>query len=115
MKKEASAAPAEEKPRPLFRLKLDHDEVYFGCEPFEGIAGASDVVLDHAPDNPPGIYRWSREHRRFEPLPKEKQKDAPEAPTLEQAFYAFVKFGADNPIAKAWCDWFEKSLEGPES
>ena len=110
-----TSAPAEEAARPQFRLILDHDDVYFGCEQVfdrEQI-GERDIVLDHAPDNLPGQYRWSREHNRLEPLPEQSRKDKPGAPTLEQAFYAFVKFGADSPRTKAWCEWFEKTIEGP--
>lgn len=119
MNKEASAAPAEETVRPQFRLKLDHDDIYFGAEPFKGIAGAGDVILDHAPDNVAGRYRWSREHNRLEPLPKEKQKEEPGAPTLEQAFYeltsALLDVGAlKAPLPRrltAWLAAFEKSIE----
>ncbi len=121
MKKDASAEPAEEKVRPRFRLKLDHDDVYFGCELLgkDEPTAETEIVLDHEPDNPPGRYRWSREHNRLEPLPKEKQKDAPEAPTLEQAFYDLVDVliggGALNaplpPRLSAWRKWFEKTFD----
>jgi hypothetical protein len=115
---DAPTAPADEKPRPVFRLKLDHEDVYFGSEPFEGIAGACDVVLDHAPDNVPGRYHWSREHSRLEPLPKEKQKEELGGPTLEQAFYDLTKMVMDpeglmTPTRRlaAWCAWFEKTID----
>jgi|SRR5690348_375890 hypothetical protein len=118
MAKEKSAAPAEEAARPMFRLKLDHDDVFFGSEPFApgDTVGARDVILDHQPDNLPGRYRWSREHDRFEPLQKEKQKAEQGAPTLEQAFYELaraVHLPDDKglPRLQAWCEWFEKTVE----
>lgn len=120
MKKETSAPAAEEPARPsrmLYKLTLDHDDVYFGCEPIAEELAASlterDVVLDHAPDNPPGRYRWLRPEKRLEPLPKERQKDEPGAPTLEQAFYDLAKYGAATPRVAAWCAWFEKTIEAP--
>lgn len=98
-----------------FRLKLDHDGVYFGSEALlegeEVALGADDVVLDHAPDNAPGLYRWSRKEARLEALPKAQQKAAPGAPTLEQAMHEFFTLGFAGPKAKAWCEWFEKSID----
>ena len=117
MQKEESAAPAEEAARSMFRLKLDHDDVFFGSEPVAigDTIGARDVILDHQPDNIPGRYRWSREHHRLEPLAKEKQKAELGAPTMEQAFHALIQSGPDNPVTKAWCDWFVKSLDAKGS
>jgi len=116
MKKEPSAPAAEEPARPLFRLKLDHDDVYFGCETIAATSevSESDVVLDHAPDNAPGCYRWLRDLKRLEPLPKAQQKTEPGAPTLEQAFYCLVKHGANEQHVQAWIAWFEKTIEGPD-
>jgi hypothetical protein len=105
-----------------FRLKLDHDDVYFGCEEVlageEITFGADDVVLDHAPDNAPGMYRWSRTGKRFEPLPKTQQKTELGAPTLEQAFYELTSAwmqgaGPDSlpPRVMAWRAGFEKSID----
>lgn len=112
MEEEISAT-AEEPARLLFRLKLDHDDVYFGCEPIEeSVIAVGDVVLDHAPDNPPGRYRWSRDQIQLEPLPESKQKAAPGAPTLEQAFQDFLLNGAEGPRVKAWREWFESTVEG---
>src|SRR6267142_1683721 len=123
MQKEESA-PAEEpvRPRQMFRLKLDHDDIYFGCEaiPEGEEPKADDVLLDHAPDNPPGQYRWMRAQKRLEALPKERQKTEPGAPTLEQAFYEMVGAAIDEgalkvplpPRITAWLVWFEKSIDG---
>ena len=114
MQKKESAA-AEAPSRPLFRLELDHDGVYFGVKELlageELALGADDVVLDHAPDNAPGMYRWSREHKRLEPLPKAQQKKEPGSPTLEQAFYGYLMNGSADPRTKAWIDSFEKSFD----
>lgn len=107
------SAPAEEPARLLFRLKLDHDDVYFGCEPIEESAIAEgDVVLDHAPDNAPGRYGWLRDQKKLEPLPESKQKAALGAPTLEQVFHDFLLNGAEGSRVKAWREWFESTLEG---
>lgn len=118
--KEEISVQAEEAPRPRFRLKLDHDDVYFGCEEIsqeeaDAHLGVNDVVLDHAPDNAPGQYRWLREEKRFHALEKAQQKTVAGAPTLEQAFYDFVKNGELAHKTKAWCDWFEKTLDGKGS
>ena len=118
-KKESAPAesPADETPAPAprrFRLELDHDGIYFGAQELAGeqqALGADDVILDHMPDNAPGMYRWSREHRRLEPLPKAQQKKEPGAPTLEQAFYGFLANGPEDPRTRAWRDWFEKTLD----
>jgi hypothetical protein len=132
MKKDASApaedparpepdiAPVAEASRPQFRLELDHDDVYFGCEELGGETAvvADDVVLDHAPDNAPGQYRWLRAENRFHPLPKAQQKTEPGAPTLEQAFYDLLVMLAPEPAAKfapriqAWAAAFEKTIDG---
>lgn len=116
MEKEGSA-PAEEAPRPLFRLKLDHDDVYFGCEPIpETEAMDGDAILDHAPDNAPGKYRWSREFQRLEPLIPDKQKTEPGAPTLEQAFCDLIEslpVMIDLPKSVfAWRAWFRTTVDG---
>lgn len=107
------SAPAEEPARPFFRLRLDHDDVYFGCDEISQDAVIeSDVVLDHAPDNPPGRYRWNREHQRLQVLPTEQQKAAQAAPTLEQAFQDFLLNGAEGARVKAWRKWFETTTDG---
>jgi hypothetical protein len=126
MLNEESASPAEEKARPRFLLKLDHDDVYFGCEALpdggELSLGPDDVVLDHAPDNAPGQYRWLREEKRFHALLKTQQKTAPGAPTLEQAFYeltqSWLQGAGPNslpPRVEAWRTQFRKTLDGAGS
>jgi hypothetical protein len=105
-----------------FKLNLDHDDVYFGCQELlageEVALGADDVVLDHAPDNAPGQYRWLRDEKMFVPLAKAQQKTEPGSPTLEQAFYDLLKALAPEGGAKfgkrieAWAATFEKTLEG---
>lgn len=112
---EEEARPEPAAPRPRYKLNLDHDDVYFGCEPIAPgeDPAAGDIVLDHAPDNAPGQYRWLREEKKFHALGKAQQKTVQGAPTLEQAFYDFVKYGADTPRVEAWCAWFEKTIEAP--
>lgn len=143
MENEASAPAAEEPPRPLFRLKLDHDDIYWGCEAIaerDAVSlGERDVVLDHAPDNQPGLYRWIRAKKVtiqpigleayeienpgfFEVLPKERQKAEPSAPTLEQAFYELAIAVSQSGVLKeynaargarlvAWLAAFEKTID----
>lgn len=111
---EESARPESEiARRPRYKLNLDHDDVYFGCEPIAPgeDPAAGDVVLDHAPDNAPGQYRWLREEKRFHALGKAQQKTVQGAPTLEQAFYGFLTGGPQDPRTKAWCDWFETTFD----
>ena len=125
MQKVPSAPAAEEPARPLFRLKLDHDDVYFGCETIAATSevSESDVVLDHAPDNAPGCYRWLRDLKRLEPLPKAQQKTEPGAPTLEQALcellIALIQTEALRtplpPRLGAWLAWFEKTIDAKPS
>jgi hypothetical protein len=102
----------------LHRAKLDHDGVYWGTEEVKKL-GAGDVEVPAACDLRPGAYKFvpkNAEHDgRFEPLPKAAQKAAPGAPTLEQAFHAFVKSGYDAPRVKAWCEWYEKNVMGASS
>ena len=62
-------------------------------------------------DLPGGKYRWDGVGT-FVPLPVERQKRAEEAPTLEEAFYAFLKEGPAAPSVDAWLAWYEKTLDG---
>ncbi len=63
-------------------------------------------------DLPGGKYRWDTDACQFVPLPPERQKLAEEAPTLEEAWYAFLKEGAAAPTVAAWMEWYERSLDG---
>lgn len=104
---------------PAFRLKLDHDRVFWGVEMIESaaLADADDVVLDHEPDNQPGAYRWDAEARALLPLPPSKIKVAQNVPTLEQAVHALVKHlrheGHALPtVVREWAEAFTKTIEG---
>jgi hypothetical protein len=103
---------------PLYRLKLDHDRIFWGAEPIDVVdMKDSDVVLDHEPDNKPGAYRWDDEVKALMPLPPQKIKAAPDAPTFEQAFRdalrAMDKFGIALPArTAAWCADFDKTIDG---
>lgn len=95
-----------------FKLNLDADGVFFGSTPIDPAAvQPGDVVLDHAPDNPPGCYRWMPEANgvpaHLQPLPKEQQKTAPGAPTLEQAFADYLTNGSTGARVSAWAAWFK--------
>ena len=101
--------------KPIYRLKLDHDGVYWGAEEIE-TAAVGDIVLDHAPDNSPGRYKWNAEQQCFDALPASQIKSAPEAPTLEQAFHhlaqSLKEAGHALPAAVcAWCEEFKQSID----
>lgn len=118
---------------PMVRIaRLDHDLVYWGLgeEMPCGDAKAGDLVfgdpvaipalpegavyVDRGCDLPHGMQRWNATARRFEPLPREQRKAAPEAPTLEQALYDYL---ATLPAAAlptrtaAWCAWFRRTVD----
>ncbi len=63
-------------------------------------------------DLPSGKYRWDVEKQSFIPLPVERQKRTAEAPSLEEAFYAYLKEGALAPTTLEWVTWYEKTLDG---
>lgn len=113
----AAPAPAAP-PRPLFKLKLHHDGVYWGVE--EILAGdiyEGDVVLDHVPDNAPGRFKWNAAEKRFDALAPSQIKTAPEAPSLEQALHDVIASleaagHAIPPAAAAWRAAFKNTLEG---
>jgi len=121
---DTAAAPAAGEalsaPKPVFyRLRLDHDQVYWGAEPVEDAeAHGNAVILDHAPDNPPGRYRWSWQEKRLEPLPPAAVKLAEEAPTYERALYELLKqthqinAPAVPSISIDWAIAWERSFDG---
>ena len=104
-------------PKPLFRLNLDHDGVYWGAieiHPEDYKDG--DITLDHAPDNPLGRYKWNGVLGQMEALPASQIKAAPEAPSLEQAFHHLVRSleeagHAMPPVVAAWRDEFTRTVE----
>lgn len=103
----------------LFRIKLDHDGVYWGAEPADAIdmTNTTDVYLDHCPDNAPGRYRWDAKAGALIALPPSQIKTSPEAPSLDQAFHHLVESlkeaGHALPASvHAWCDEFKKTIDG---
>lgn len=100
-----------------FKLKLDHDGIYWGAEEIAADAvKEGGVVLDHLPDNPPGRYRWDVEMKALIALPSSQVKSAPEAPSMEQAFHSIVESleaaGHDLPVVvRTWRDEFKKSID----
>jgi hypothetical protein len=111
--------------------RLDHDQVYWGLEDHPvkdvkagdlvfGDPSLKDVIpqgavyVDLDCDLPGGKYRWNSQLRRFDPLPRGQQKEMPQAPTLEQAFYDFcLKFGVEQLPTRtaAWCQWMKNSVD----
>lgn len=73
----------------MHRLKLDHDNVYWGAERLAdgAVPGETDIVLDHAPDNAPGRYRYDREKAVFVALAPGQVKAQPTSVTSERALY----------------------------
>lgn len=122
-------------PEPLVALVavLDHDGVYwppleprtpegvrpgelaFGPPELQKVLPEGAVYVDTGCDLTGGRYKWNAELRRFDPLTKAEQKAAPQAPTLEQAFYDFVTNGGQarpqQPRVAAWVDWFLKTID----
>lgn len=101
----------------MFKLKLDHDGVYWGAEAIaETDVKEGDVILDHEPDNAPGRYKWNAEQKRLDALPPTQIKTAPGAPTLDQAFHHLVESlkeagHALPPTVHAWCEEFKKTID----
>jgi len=112
---EELSVPAEAPALALFLLKLDSDDVYFGCAPItEADIPSLDpgaVVVDIAPDNPPGCYRWMRDSGYLAPLEKSQQRTEPGVPTIEQAFYDFLTIGPDAARVMAWREWYAKTVD----
>ena len=102
-------------PKPLWRLNLDHDSIFWGAVQIDADAfKAGDVLLDHCPDNPPGRYRW--DGTALVALPASQVKSAPEAPSLAQAFHHLVESLVEAghalpPAVHAWAKEFQKTLD----
>lgn len=102
---------------PLFRLKLDHNNVYWAAEPVDvSDVCEGDVVLDHEPDNTPGRYRWDAEAKALVALPPSQVKLQPGVPSFEEAFADVLDVleaaGQKLPArAKAWRDGFKRTID----
>lgn len=97
------------------RARLDHDLIYWGVEEVPALA-AGDVAVPADCDLKLGAYRWVPETPErtghFHPLPVAQQKSAPGAPTLEEAFAAFLTGGAEAAPVVAWLAAYNASMEG---
>ena len=104
-------------PKPLYRLKLDHDGIYWDADEIaEAEVKEGDVVLEHMPDNTPGRYKWNAAEKRLDALPPSQVKTQPGAPSFEQAFDALVQSLEDAGhaipgIVTAWREEFKKTLD----
>jgi hypothetical protein len=130
---DGAAEPAAPEPLVALVAVLDHDGVYwppleprlpdavkagelvFGPPELQKVIPEGAVYVDAGCDLAGGQYKWNALMRRFDPLPREQRKEAPKAPTLEQAFYDFVTDGGQarplQPRVAAWVDWFVKTLD----
>ena len=90
------------------RAKLDHDRVYWGVEEVEALA-PDDVEVPADCDLKPGMYRW--DGATFALLAHAQRKSAPEAPTIEQAFYDLLTTGPEAPRVVAWRDWMKQTMD----
>ena len=96
-----------------YRARLDHDRIFWGVEEVEAL-GLEDVGVPADCDLAPGMYRHNAEATpapTFEALPREARKAAPEAPSLEMAFFDLLEIGPDAPRVRAWKEWFVKSFD----
>lgn len=97
------------------RAKIDHDGVYWGVEEVASLA-AGDFEVPADCDCKPGAYRLmpakGDEPAYLEPIEPQNIKAVAGAPTLEQAFYAFLADGPDAPRVKAWREAFKTTVEG---
>jgi len=106
---------------PAWLLKLDADGVYWGAtEISPADVNADDVVLDHMPDNRPGIYKWNAIEARLDPLPKAQQKDVQVAPDLERAFdelcTALAKQNVGlSPLVVEWQAWYRRTVDNKKT
>lgn len=118
----SSLSPQSSALSPLFRLTLDADGIYFGAtEVHPDDVRDGDVVLDHAPDNAHGRYRWDRATSAFEPLPVSQRKDTPGTPSFEDALDALCHWLSDGdelplpaPVA-AWRAAYRRSIDRKKS
>lgn len=104
--------------QPCFRLNLDADGVYFGAtEIHPEDVKEGDVVLDHAPDNAHGKYRWDKESKALHPLPVSQHKESGDAPDLECAFNWLCEWLSDGgqiplpPHVTEWREWYRKTID----
>lgn len=107
--------------KPIYRLKLDHDSVYWGAELFDPswAVADGDVILDHAPDNPPGRYKWSVERQRLEALEPKLVRQAEGEITSDRAFYETLRTLHEcgitpSPVALKWAGEYEKTVDMDE-
>ena len=106
-----------EEAKPFKAAVLDERGVFLRVVELVDESGLGPRHLDLRPlggecDLPGGKYRWDAQACTFVALPRERQKLAEEAPTMEEAWFAFLKEGIDAPTVQAWIQWYEKSLDG---
>lgn len=110
------APPEQVKVKPMFRINVDADGVYWGAtEIHPEDAQPADVVLEAMPDNRQGCYRWNAIDRRFDPLPVSQQKIVQTAPDLERTFDALCEALAKSmtlpPLVVEWRSWYAKTID----
>ena len=96
--------------RQLYRANLDADQVFWGVtEIHADDVHEGDLILDHVPDNRPGVYRWDAAHQpspAFVPLPLSQQKEEQTVPSLDRMLYDFFN-SYPEPLPKSVHEWLE--------
>lgn len=72
----------------MFRAKLDSSGLFLGLEEVADLLD-SDIELGEDCGLKPGKYRW--DGTTFLPIPKSKQKSAPDCPSIEDVLHAIIK------------------------
>lgn len=110
-------------PDVVFVADLDANGVYWGVlEKHREDLIASDVEVPRDCDLAPGQYRWNAspcdadgtpQPSRFDPLPREKRRSVPGAPSMELAFAQLVEAMGDAAPAyvREWATWYRKTLD----
>jgi len=103
----------------LFRLNIDHDGVYWGATEINADDYKDgDVTLDHAPDNPPGRYKWNGVLGQMEALPASQIKSGDDGVDYERALYELTKTlhqensSQVSAITIRWCKQYEQTIDG---
>lgn len=101
---------------PIRAARLDAQKVFMAIEE---LADESQLTADHLReitecDLPAGKYRW--DGKRFVPLPNEAQRPRDDVPSLEEAFYAFVRALVVNgqqipPRTAQWANWYRSTVD----
>jgi hypothetical protein len=103
-----------EEKKPFKALLLDEADVLVAVVELADEAGLTDRHVDLRPhggecDCAPGQYRWDRQMKRLEPLPRFRRVPAEGVPSLEQVVHAFITGGKDAPAVKAWVAHYEQN------